>query len=240
MLTNVWTGADTTKDNGSCCGARATFTKNMTYAIGGTAKAIQASAAAPSSGNDLIYQNGYACAAFSNKQEYTSGAYTVKMDVQALDNTATYNASLTSAHTAYWSWWCSNGLYNKIADNANPTPQWAPNIKQALPDNANQRYELALAGCPQLKSVCGAAALTDVDSAGSSGTAISVNKAVMTTSEKCTFVGYGVTNPPAFTIDIATGSTGSKTTGLLAASAWTVHHMEYNNTQLAEQAAIEY
>jgi len=33
---------------------------------------------------------------------------------------------------------------------------------------------------------------------------------------------------------------GNKEAGLLATSSWTVHHMEYNNSQLLEQASIDY
>jgi len=61
----------------------------------------------------------------------------------------------------------------------------------------------------------------------------------MTVKDKCTFVGWGKTNPPAFTIDAAKG-TGSTTAGLNTASSWTIHHMEYNNTQLTEQASIDF
>jgi len=61
----------------------------------------------------------------------------------------------------------------------------------------------------------------------------------MLTSQKCTWVGFGMLSPPAFVIDKGTGS-GSKTAGLNAGSSWTIHHMEYNNFQLTEQADKDY
>jgi len=62
--------------------------------------------------------------------------------------------------------------------------------------------------------------------------------ATLTVSDKCTYVAYGVTNPPAFKlgeVEVAT-----KTAGLNAASSWVIHHMEYNSNQLPVQGALNY
>jgi hypothetical protein len=104
------------------------------------------------------------------------------------------------------------------------------NVKQVIPDNANQRTELAMVGCPQLKANCSANVLIKVDDALAATMKTEVKVATMTTNDKCTWVAYGLLNPPAFTINSTTVS--AKTAGLNVASGWTIHHMEYNSEQL--------
>lgn len=144
-------------------------------------------------------------------------------------------ASGSGINAARGSWWCSNGLYHLVTDASNQTD----NVVQTLPDNANQRMELALVGCPQLSATCGKAlADTDANASGSNVLVIALKVATLTTKDKCTFVAYGVKYPPAFSIAKATGSGGSA--GIVAASSWTIHHMEYTDGQLTAQAALNY
>jgi hypothetical protein len=85
-----------------------------------------------------------------------------------------------------------------------------------------------LVGCPQLIGVCGLA-LADVNTAAGATNVLTIELkvATLTAADKCTFVGYGVTTPPAFSMDKVTVASAS--TGIAAASSWTIHHMEYNN-----------
>jgi hypothetical protein len=95
--------------------------------------------------------------------------------------------------------------------------------------------ELAMVGCPQLSINCSANVFIKVDNAASATMKTEVKVATMTTSDKCTWVAYGLLNPPAFTINSTTVS--AKTAGLNVASGWTIHHMEYNSEQLPLGAA---
>lgn len=90
-----------------------------------------------------------------------------------------------------------------------------------------------------MKKVC-LLALADTDAAASSTNvlALELKLVTLTVSDKCTYVAYGKTNPPAFKIGAVTVS--SATTGILATSNWVIHHMEYNSNQLAPQASIDY
>lgn len=149
-------------------------------------------------------------------------------NVQTDATTATIAAQAinTGASASRASWWCSNGLYNFVTSSGNQTQ----NTTQTLPDNANQRYELALVGCPQLSYVCKVAlANTDAAASGSNVLVILIATADMTAKDKCTWVAYGVTNPPSFKMEA--GTAGSATAGMStnAASSWNIHHMEYNN-----------
>jgi hypothetical protein len=49
------------------------------------------------------------------------------------------------------SWWCSNGLYSKNTSSG----VGEANVVQPYFISDNKRTELALIGCPQLKSKCG-------------------------------------------------------------------------------------
>lgn len=63
----------------------------------------------------------------------------------------------------------------------------------------------------------------------------------MTKDYKCTWVAYGLTSPPAFSI-----AKNGSSAGLLYDTAnspknyWIIHHMEYNSAQLPPQAAANY
>lgn len=83
-------------------------------------------------------------------------------------------------------------------------------------------------------------ALADTDAVASSTNvlALELKLVTLTVSDKCTYVAYGKTNPPAFKIGEVTVSAAS--TGLLPASNWVIHHMEYNSNQLPAQASIDY
>jgi hypothetical protein len=91
-----------------------------------------------------------------------------------------------------------------------------------------------------MKSVCGLYSIADIDVPSSSTNVFALNLKVttLTVSDKCTYIAYGKKNPPAFKIGEATGSSASA--GLLSTSNWVIHHMEYNSSQLAPQADIDY
>jgi hypothetical protein len=95
--------------------------------------------------------------------------------------------------------------------------------------------ELAMVGCPQLSTNCSANVMIKVDDAAANTMKTEVKVATMTTNDKCTWVAYGLTNPPAFTINSTTVS--AKTAGLNVSSGWTIHHMEYNSAQLPKGAS---
>jgi hypothetical protein len=220
-MNNNW--STTSYDNGSCCGLRTTIQAYL-YDIAGGAKTAAGSAgtnATYSSANKAL--NSYACVAFSNLR---SGTAETKIEDPIFES-----GTATGANK---SWWCSNGLYN-MRPAASDSNQ---NVKQTIPDTANQRMELAMVGCPQLKANCSANVYIKVDDAASSTMKTEVKVATMTTEDKCTWVAYGLLNPPAFTINKTTVS--SKSAGLNVASGWTIHHMEYNSEQLPIGAAANY
>lgn len=103
---------------------------------------------------------------------------------------------------------------------------------------------MALVGCPQLRARCGyiaatgtttAPAITNLDTTLNATNNAAFYLTVLTEQDKCTWVAYGATKPPVFTISKATIS--SVTKGIEPTSAWTIHHMEYNGSQLTLQAA---
>lgn len=83
-----------------------------------------------------------------------------------------------------------------------------------------------------------ALANTDDISSSSNVLTLELKLATLTISDKCTYVAYGNTNPPAFKLGEVTVAT--KTAGLNALSSWVIHHMEYNSSQLAPQALPNY
>jgi len=80
-MNNIWTGAGAKLDNGSCCGPRGIITSLNLYDITGAIKSVitTSGGAVPSSGNNLLAMNKYACVAFSNGQEMTSTNYNTKI-----------------------------------------------------------------------------------------------------------------------------------------------------------------
>ena len=91
-----------------------------------------------------------------------------------------------------------------------------------------------------MKKACGAYTLADVDAAasGTNVLVLTLKVAELTDKDKCTFVASGKVNPPGFALAAGTGSSAS--TGLAAASSWTIHHMEYNDNQLSAQGLLDY
>lgn len=217
----LWTAADGISDNGSCCGSRTSLTAPL-FNLTGVVKTATISASKTDA--TLLKWNKFACVLWSNGQT-TGPAATI--DPFALAS------AVAGAKT---SWWCSNGLYHLgTAAGVN----YYNNVTMPIGDTNNQRRELVLVGCPQLKKVCGLA-LADVDVAASASNVlvIELKVATLTTKDKCTFVGKGKIFPPAFNMSDVTVS--STATGIAAASSWTIHHMEYNDNQLAAQTDIDY
>jgi hypothetical protein len=185
---------------------------------------IGASNATPSTLDPLgVTYNSYACAAFGNKQ-VDSTTNKTKLTVVALE----------SAQPAqYESWWCSNGLFNQASASGNYTK----NVATVIPDNANQRMELALVGCPQLGKLCGAkaVAMIDMDSVSSAASLkVNMNK-TMGYADKCTWMTYAKLHNPTFVLGKgANASTSSDTLGIYegASQTWILHHMEYNDEQI--------
>jgi len=114
------------------------------------------------------------------------------------------------------------------------------NVGATLPDNANQRLELALVGCPQLGKLCGAkaVAMIDMDSVSTpSALKVTMNK-TMGYADKCTWMTYAKLHNPTFVLGEGTkaGSTApADTIGMSAGASesFILHHMEYNDEQLA-------
>jgi hypothetical protein len=92
-----------------------------------------------------------------------------------------------------------------------------------LPDGANQRYELALVGCPQIQSECGG--VNPLTAIAANTAAIDIK--TLKTANKCTMVGWTNDKPPAF--QMKKGTTNSKVLEQTASAGWVIHHMEYNN-----------
>lgn len=142
-----------------------------------------------------------------------------------------FNNALSASNT---SWWCSNGLFNQVG-----STNTLSNVSQQIPDNANQRQELAMVGCPQLGKACGNQ-LTDIDTATTAAKVISVANDTLTTKNKCTWVGYAKLSNPSFLLNsiIPSSTSGCSTScsttavGIKSTSKWQIHHMEYNNDQL--------
>jgi hypothetical protein len=119
-------------DNGSCCNSSVEFVKMTGYVgqaavfpnydvEGGSAPTSYDAAGAP--------MVAVACVAGKSATAGTAGASTVKFGQSSFDLEA----------TKYMSWWCSNGLYNKITSGS----AGVANTTQTFQMNSNQRKELA-------------------------------------------------------------------------------------------------
>jgi hypothetical protein len=90
-------------------------------------------------------------------------------------------------------------------------------------DNANQRMELALVGCPQLGANCGAKAKIIIDIDGSTFTTgtnskVDMNK-TMGYKDKCTWLAYAKLNNPTFVLGEGTRSGGTDALGISTGSS---------------------
>merc|ERR1711939_1030002 len=151
-------------DNGTCCGTKAEV-QGFLYKKDGTKDTLTAKGTVSANAK----YNAYVCVLWGNIQG--TGADNDKFAVQAF----------TTASGTKETWWCSNGMYGLSTASGNNTT----NIVGSLADTANQRYELALAGCPQLQSNCGLA-LADTDSAASVSNVLEVSlaKDTLTANDK--------------------------------------------------------
>lgn len=191
-LTEAMMVAGAALDGGSCCAVAKADMVVHTGKVGAVPVLTTITGAMSAS---IIYV-GQTCVAYADA--------TVTAWSSPTNGSAVGTGFMTSATTAYASWWCSNGLYTKVTgagDNVS-------NASQPLFTSTNQRTELAYAACPQIAAQCGTAgkqinASTAIAASSSNNIVVTMTSVALggpTNEDKCTWVYSCTQCAPTFTM----------------------------------------